>query len=293
MKTSLEITLRAGLCNRLKNKTLSTLTIGLFLVGFANASLIGVDDFESYSTGGLDGLNGGNGWSGGWTADNSVLGVVNPTVELNGDRSLRFTGSDNNAAYRQLSEGFGDDSGEDELYVSMLFRLDAGVPINNMFAVMWVDNAASGSHNNAPNVGLKMDGDGSNDLMARLSLNDDVLYVEDIGSPPTSTYMLVARYFKDTDQASETYNQFTGVEFWVNPTQADENSPDTIGEYAGTFESFNYVGFRTANVGNGAEILVDDIVIGTTFDDVIPEPVTVSLVVLFGISTLSIRRIFG
>lgn len=289
MKLISKIIFRGKHPNRLKTNALSRLTIGLFLVGFANASIIGVDDFESYSTGGLDGLNGGSGWSGGWTAVDSVLEVANPIDPLEGDRSLLFTGSDNSAASRQLSETFGDDAGEDEFYVSMLFRLDAGTPIDNMFAVLWVDNVPSGSHTDAPNVGLKMNegGGGSDDLVARLSLQDEMLFVEDIGSPPTSTYMLVARFYKDTGA------EFSNMEFWVNST--DESSPDAVGEYQGNgtlIESFNYVGFRTANVDNGAEILVDNIILGTTFDDVIPEPVAVSLIVMFGISSLSIRRFF-
>jgi hypothetical protein len=283
--------------------------IGLLSTGLATASVIGMDNFESYSTGGLNGANGGYGWNGGWNAVDSVLDVMQPSTELDydvpggspnqgGDRSLRLTGSNDTAAYRQLSESFGDDAGEDEFYVSMLLRFDAGTPINNLFAVLWADDTASGAHTDAPNMGLKMnegDGSGPDDLMARLNLQSEMLFEQNIGNPPTSTYMLTARFFKDTNpDNTATYNKFTGMEFWVNPTQDDENTPDASGTYQGSglIESFDYIGFRTVNLNSGAEVLVDNVVFGTTFVDVIPEPVVASLIALFGIAQLAIRRIF-
>ncbi|MDF7801848.1 hypothetical protein P4C99_20385 [Pontiellaceae bacterium B1224] len=290
-------------------KELITIILGFSLAGLANADILGSDDFQSYSEGGLNGENGGQNWGSSWTADDTVIDVVAPATELSytvpggetlygGDRSLRISGSNDNALYRSLGQTFGNDSGEDNFYVSMLIRFDSGATVDNLFVTLWIDNNTTETHTSQPNFGLKMNeaGEGTRDFMARLSLNEDMLFVEDIGDAQSQTYMLVAHFYKDMDPANtDSYNKFSKMEFWVNPSAADMNTPDAIGESTGSsstlMESLDYVGFRSVNIDN-QEILVDNLVFGTTFTDVIPEPLTISLVAILGIFSLVIRRIF-
>jgi hypothetical protein len=60
--------------------------------GNASAAVIASDDFSSYGTGALNGANGGAGWSGAWSAT-TAASVVDPAVDLQGNRAVSLTGS--------------------------------------------------------------------------------------------------------------------------------------------------------------------------------------------------------
>lgn len=221
----------------------------------------------------LNTKNGGTGWGGAWSSITTAT-VVDPTTDLmvngidGGNRALQFAANNDNAAVRLLSSPYS----ASEVYVSFLFRFDAGVINNNDFFALWFDNVSTGAHTaSRPNIGLKSDRatniPANPDYFVRLNSSTNEVY-----SPTQAaigqTVQLVGRLHK---LASTNYNRF---DLWVNPDPGDLSTPDVMSTFASpTITSFNRIGFRTANMDAGASadrFLVDELVLATSFADVVP-----------------------
>jgi hypothetical protein len=243
----------------------------------AHASLIAEDSFN-YSLGELVGQSGGTGWSAGWTGATAQSDVVEPSTPLGngGNRAAALGGNNNNALSRSLSGAVNADS----VFVSFLFRPTAAFS-NNDFISLWLDNSASGDHTGAPNLGLKADqgGTGTSDFMSRLSLGYEAYFGT---STPNSTYQIVGQLMKSVSGTGNRYDRFR---LWINPTIGDANTWDAQASIvSGGITSFDRVGFRTANL-SGVEIAhIDELRLGTSFDDVVPSAVPEpSAMSLFGL----------
>jgi hypothetical protein len=103
-----------------------------------------------------------------------------------------------------------------------------------------------------------------------------------------TTYLVVGRLSKSIPGAGSIYNRFA---LWVNPTAAEENSPDVSVSLGGNISSFTTVGLRSLNLDPGDSVLFDNLQLSTTFQDIvtIPEPGSMmllgcggALLVLFG-----------
>lgn len=258
----------------------------------ASAALVAADSFNDYNVGPLAGANSGSGWAGGWHAGTGTT-VVDPAVDLvagginGGNRAVQFAANNSNAAYRQL----GSTVSGSNVFVSFLFRFDAGTISNNDFLGLWLDTQArmdsgtAGSHTDVPNLGLKALISGKpGDFFVRLSGTDGSY--AGVRAALDSTVQIVGHLAYDSALNKTFY------ELWVNPNEADLDSPDAIFSQNGAFAPFDLVGFRTANLTGADRLTVDELRIATDWTDVVavPEPGSLWLACGAGLGALALVR---
>lgn len=221
----------------------------------SEATVIVSDDFN-YSNGTpLNGLNGGTGWSSSWTVSagsasttiqNSQLQVGNGAAISNGD----------NLIFRSFSAYNGD-----TLYATVTLDAAAGFETGDFF-MMWLDTAATGNHANVPNMGF----DSAGNVVGRLSSSRSVN-----GGAVTqgTSYNLVISLSKSTPGASSNYDTLS---VWKDPAFGDLGTPlGTVTLDIGR-SSISTIGFRSVNNEAGNIYLVDNLILGTTWADVVPVP---------------------
>jgi hypothetical protein len=282
---------------------LAVASLVLALAAQAGATSIATESFNSYPLGDLNTQTGGTGWAGAWTAPTSAEVVANTNTAVppamypltysygsyaisGGDRTLQVTGNDNNLAYRTLAS-----SQSGDLWFSYLARWQSGTEGSNKFLAFWFDNVATGNHTGVPNIGLKsnwgapVSGADKEDFVVRLQDGTGADWAGDVNPPELSGgHFVVGHLYKAG--TSSTYNAF---EMWVDPGAGDIGILHSQGYiYAldntgsTTLTSFNMVGIRSANL-SGDVILIDQILLGTTLNDVLgggsdtaPEPLTMA-----------------
>jgi hypothetical protein len=98
------------------------------------------------------------------------------------------------------------------------------------------------------------------------------------------TYQLVVQYSKSVSGAGESYNTMS---FWVNPSNGDLAMP--IGTLsANTVTAFEYIGFRGAVNESGDTYWVDNIIVATAWNDVVPVPEPSTSFLLAGALTFAV-----
>lgn len=246
----------------------------------AHASIIATDTF-SYTAGtSLNGANGGSGWSSFWTA--------NEHVKANGDAAVFGDGVNapnaNELAYRTFDTYSGD-----SLFISVTIT-STGHEGNDFFA-LWLDNAADASNHGTSRLNTGMS---SGNLMTRLSTSRTST------GPAVSngiSYQLVVSYTKSVSGSGQPFDTVT---WWVNPADGDFSTP--TGSVSGSglttsLTSISHVGFRGANNENSDSYQVSDLVIATSWNDVvtaIPEAhVTGLLIGLVAIAGVMSYRILA
>ena len=260
-------------------KTTPLVLIGAFLAfsGSSHAAVIASDNF-SYSVGEIAGQNGGTGWSGAWNGVAALTEVDDPGVPLGysapglavngGDRALRVSGNNDNAVSRSLAS-----QNANTIFVSFLVRT-SGAFTSNDFGAFWFDNVATGTHLQAPNIGMKADGSGGLDFMSRLRLGNEVYSTASLAN---TSYLVVGRLSKSVAGPGSNYDRFA---LWVNPTTGEENTPDANAVVGSNISSFNQIGIRTANLSSGEAFFFDSFLVATSYQEAIgavPEPGTMTL----------------
>ncbi len=258
----------------------------------AQASLIASESFD-YNTslgtyGNLTGENGGSGWTGAWggdTARNAVYDASSSPMTYTIATGVTVDGGNRAVHSRENiagSRSFTTQNAND-VYISFLFRYDAS--INTQFSQIQIGNAYIGFRgvSGAGDLSLKM---GSQDASGAALAKDTGIDVA-LGT----TYFMVAKLSKSVAGLGNQYN--TGT-LWVNPTS--------------TLESMGVDGTATGNIGSSLSSLrifgdnnsnsnirsFDEIRVGTTWQDVIPqdvpEPASLALLLSGGLLLLGRRR---
>lgn len=270
----------------MKLRVLASAAVLSILSPLASAAIVASDDFN-YAAGELSAQNGGTGWSAAWTATTASSQVVLPGTELGGGNALNITGNANAVAQRTLGSSF---SGE-ELFVSFLFQLDSGTLTNNDFLALWF-NSQTG-----PNIGIKADegvnNGKTNDVFVRTAgSSGSYAPGSNIGGANDVTYQIVGRLSRS---APGNYNNF---DLWLNPLFTDLGTPDVSFSGASGISTITSVGFRTANLDAGDALLIDNLILATSWNDVVaapnavPEPGSLALagLALLGLGLVRRRR---
>jgi len=236
------------------------MVVALLSATSAQAALLAYEDF-SYGTGLLNGDNGGTGWGGSWAAA-AGASIVDPAIDLSGNRALAITGNNNNMAYRSLASAY---SGS-EVFVSMQMQLSSGTLNSNDFAALWFDTAASGAHNNRPQIGIKGDISGSNDIFARTN-GGSGSFAAGSSISAGQSFTVLGRLWKSTGTGN-----YDRLSLWFNPVANDLATPDAVFSGSAGLSSISMLGFRSANLDSGDTVLVDALRVGTTWADAMPVP---------------------
>lgn len=255
----------------------------------SRAEPIAYDNFESYAAGDLNANSGGTGWGGAWSADTSVdvvaksLSYSSGSVTINGGSKAVEAGADNVEAL--VSRNFPSQT-TGPVYMSFLFQ-----------GITSVDDVIS--------VGLKEDGTGTHPYRnlagVNFGSNGGAINAEVYGVDTTqartdtgttavagTTYFLVARI-------SKSGGDFQSADVLVNPTSTTEpGSGWTNRNFAdNTSNLLDLFRIRTAIMDTGDGFFIDEVQIGTTYDDVvtpIPEPGSIVLLLAGLLGLLVIPR---
>lgn len=231
--------------------------LALFGAHPASALLLAEEDFN-YATGALAGNNGGTGWAGSWAAAASAS-VVDPLIDLDGSRALAISGNSNSAAFRSLANAY---SGS-EVFVAMQMQLASGTLSNNDFVSLWFDKVTTGTHASRPQLGIKADGSGSNDLFVR-TRGTAGSFAGGSHFTAGESFLLVGRLSKS---GTGNYDRF---DLWLNPAGSTLGATDASFTGNSGLSSLQWLGFRSANLDAGDTVLIDSLRIGTGWADVSP-----------------------
>ncbi|HUT35971.1 MAG TPA: PEP-CTERM sorting domain-containing protein [Planctomycetota bacterium] len=246
----------------------------------------------TYDPGDLNGRTGGTGWLSAWNATTSNESVVSPSPPLTyasgprsvdgGDRALAITGNGpNNGSDPLATRTLGQVWSASDVYVSFLLRWAEGSVDNNDFVTIYFGNTGG------PTIGVKGnqgDGSGPEDFVVRTTGSNSI-YFDSIADNET-TYFLVGHLMKGGSGNYETFD------LWVNPSYNDQGVADVTASGSSGISSFSLIGLRASGL-SGDTVLLDEVRIGTSWDDVfplsayIPEPATLGLL---GAGLVLLRR---
>jgi hypothetical protein len=274
----------------------------------AQGAVVARDSYESpgYSTGTLFSgpevtgqqpvTNGGTGFSSqlvdaarkdGVTVDPFSLSYIAGELTINGGaQSLLLGGiTDSNNV---LSRGFATQS--DTLYVSLMVRLTANTQgpatTDEDFLQIGLSDVTAGE----PKASFGTAGTAQNVVPSKFYARVPNGGTSQFGGTQITatgdeTFFVVARFSKVS--ASTNYNQ---VDLYVNPTTlAEPGTASMTANQTGAIGSVSNLIIRRARSDAADGIYIDNIIIGTTYSDVVPEPGAIGLSVL-GAGLLALRR---
>ncbi|MDP0495537.1 MAG: hypothetical protein Q7Q73_04955 [Verrucomicrobiota bacterium JB024] len=289
----------------LKSRWMGGALAALLMVAFqapteSSASLVAIDDFNSYVAGSdVGGQNGGTGWAYAWTVGSGIdvhqvsSKAVTYTLgdfTYGGGNSLMFTGGSTQNSTQRATFTSADQSGQ-TYYSSFVFTIEGptgeetGTATgNNTISMLAKGNNFSATTDNA----LFVNGANSK-TQAR---NSDQLASVDTLIQYGVTYLAVVRY-SGWDATAGVYETTT---VWLNPTTTDENTSDAAivasvtTDNAGS-EGFQGLAFRTYFTNSANKVYIDDLRVGTSWDSVvIPEPGTWAFGLSAGVLAIALLR---
>ena len=233
-----------------------------------HATIIFQENF-SYPVGGLNGNNGGTGFTAAWTAAATAtiaagnIGQASPVLNISG----------NNVA--QATRAFGTYNG-DNIYVGFFIRWQTGAIATNDTLLLFLDNGA------APSASFGITGSTTTDFIGRTQLPGAGQTASSGVAAESTNYFIVIRLSKSTSGVGNPYNT---ISLWVNPTIGSLGSPDAtslVDVTAGLATSLSRLGIYTSglNVSGGGidHVWVDGILAGDAWTDFfVPEPSTWAL----------------
>ncbi len=230
----------------------------------AQADVIASDSFEEYSLQQIagQGLSGG-GWENGWKGEQQGAFVIDVSANplsaagvSGGNQAMSLPNRVWSAAGRSLSTPLDTDAG---YYISYLIRITTG----NFQTWLW--NGAGNSDHYFFGLENHIDGDVSSSRPRSQGGGE-------LGS--SGDYLLVARI------------KGSGVTVWLNPI--NESDPWAIHTTDTAWPDLTTIYFR--NNKDDDDTVIDRLVIGETFADVVPEPASLSLLAAGAVALLARRR---
>ena len=253
------------------------LLISITCVGFgmAQATILGLDNFDYTNGSELTGLNGGTGWELAWT---SAVSSAETTIQ--GSALQAGTGTALSNSPNLISRRFGYYT-VDTLFYSV--KLTATQGYGNDFFLVWLDSGNTSTSHNTISAGFDLSGN----VIARA--NTDTGNTMTYGSVVQGTeYTLVVGVSKSVSGSANTYDSMS---FWVNPSSGDLSNPvGTLNVDTGR-KGFSWIGVRNVNNESSDVFTLDNVTIGTEWTDVVPEPASVGLLVFDAGALLFIRKI--
>ena len=241
----------------------------------ACASIIAQDDFDSYTAGNLSGQNGGTGWSAAWTGTTAATVVdtsaaplnftpVGGTVIAGGSKAAQVSSASAIVGSRQFTSQTG------TFYVGYLFRWATGVLDGTDTVTLHLASTATDSSNSfdfGPRNGFAA----SQPAVIVRKGTGNVSATEGADwvrcTDATVTHFLVAKVSKSGTGNYDTIN------VWLDPGVTSETTTPT-GNFrltsTSTVTPIQYLNLRVAGLTSGDKILVDHLVVGQTFADLMP-----------------------
>lgn len=253
------------------------ITIVCTCYGMAQASILGLDNFDYTNGSELTGLDGGIGWAAGYTWESAVASTE---TTIQGSALQVGTGSALSNNPNLISRRFGYYT-VDTLFYSV--KLTATQGYGNDFFLVWLDSGNTSTSHNTISTGFDLSGN----VMARM--NTDSGNTMTYGSVVQGTeYTLVVGLSKSVSGSANTYDS---MRFWVNPSSGDMGTPTgTLNVDTGR-KGFSWIGVRNVNNESSDVFTLDNITVGTEWIDVVPEPASIGLLGLGTGALLLLRRI--
>ncbi len=244
--------------------------------------IVASDDFQSYNVGNLKGGNGGTGWAGAWAANNLVVQVVDPEINLQENRAIAFTGDSYSAAKRTLSTAL-----TGGVFVDFLFQFSGAIDDNDFLGLWFGDTQGTNGLNSiGPNIGVKGNCgdivcDAGSDFFVRAFGFDNSSFFEASNLVENTTYKMFGHLYK-SDPLGD-YNRFDA---WLNPTASEMlnlTNPDVVfssnisSDYS--ISSIDTIGFRSLNLDSGDSMKIDNLNIRAVpvLVALVPEPGSIAL----------------
>lgn len=278
----------------------------------ARGAVIAADNYESYAPGAQleegdttsdgAGLNGGVGFTGPY---NVIQNVHKPLVTVQpqslsytsgsltvggGAQALRIADAANGTAGGLFTRPFA--AQNDPVYVGFLYRTNNNPAASEDFVQVGFSDVATGE----PKASLGTNNNATGNappptFYARVPAGTAGHSNSGVALEQDTTYFVVGKFSKAS--GSSTYNR---VDLYLNPSSETEPlSPTVFREAAAGLGAPNLSNFivRTARLEAGDAYFIDNVVIGTSYADVIPEPATAGLLCAAAFGVLSRRRRAG
>lgn len=260
----------------------------------SDAAMIAYDGFNSYSVGDLSGNNGGAGWNSAWssfTAANDVvaggLSYSAGSLNINGGANTmqKSSGAGGVNADPYFNRSFSSTSSS-SIWMSFLFQ--SGNLSGTDFLEFYLSDAAGEGNSGAALVNFGASGANKLGVRANPTLTSGALSSYGGGTPGAgTTYLLVTRISGDGSGSATNYDR---VEFWLNPTSTSLGAATASVDLDLEVSSLAYFGVRANGLASTDIFKVDELKIGTTAVDVVPEPNSIALVGLGFLGFILLRR---
>ena len=244
----------------------------------AGAAPIASDDFESYAVGQLHGKNGGAGFAGPYVVDAALLTnpqVVNQSLNYSGGavtvnggtKAARFfdVANSNNLISRPFAS-----QGSDPVYFSFLYRTNNPSATSEDFVQIGLSDVTTGEPKTSVGSANTATGNAPPPVFFVRVPNAGTAVPSTTTLVENTTYLVVGKASKGA--GSSTYNR---IDLYVNPTTLTEpvaaTATGTSAAGTGAASVSNLI-VRTARLDAGDEYFLDNVTIGTSYGDVVPEP---------------------
>ena len=235
----------------------------------AFADVIAGEDFGSYTVG--DGLNGGTGgdnWTTGW----STIAQATCQILPGGDQAARVAATAEAAMTRRFAAETG------PVYIGMSVRVSDFTSAN--FIQLICSDGVTGYSPNNLSVGIRNAAGAPFFARVGTATTNSTTH----GAANDTTYRLVAKFSKD---GSAGYNR---TDLWVDAAAETEAAATSHTGSSTGLSQLTLFSARTYNFSGGDTLYLDDILVGDSFDSVVPEPACLALLLSAGGVLLRRRR---